>query len=125
MQKKHGLSPLVLLFDSHPMLAVAGKAPDMILQPVLRDELIAKTGAGKRIVSFGEIKNMSCREFFEKILIETDAPYLAPHPHRGECNHSGLLEFTAQTIADVHGITVEEVAKITAGNAAGFYGIKL
>ncbi len=70
MQKKHGLSPLVLLFDSHPMLTVAGKAPDMILQPVLRDELIAKTGAGKRIVSFREVKNMSCREFFEKILID-------------------------------------------------------
>ncbi len=61
----------------------------------------------------------------DKLLIETDAPYLAPHPHRGECNHSGLLEFTAQTIADVHGITVEEVAKITAENASGFFGIKL
>lgn len=69
MQQKHGLSPLVLLFDSHPMLTVAGKAPDMVLQPSLRDELIAETGAGKRIVSFREVKNMTCREFFEKILI--------------------------------------------------------
>ncbi len=70
MQQKHGLLPLVLLFDSHPMLTVAGKAPDMILQPSLRDELIAQTGAGKRIVSFKEIKDMTCRDFFEKILIE-------------------------------------------------------
>ena len=69
MQKKHGLLPLVLLFDRHPMLTVSGKAPDMILQPSLRDELIAKTGAGKRIVSFREVRDMSCREFFEKILI--------------------------------------------------------
>lgn len=69
MQQKHGLLPLVLLFDSHPMLTVAGKAPDMILQPSLRDELIAQTGAGKRIVSFREVKDMSCRDFFEKILI--------------------------------------------------------
>lgn len=69
MQKKHGLLPLVLLFDRHPMLTVSGKAPDMILQPSLRDELIAKTGAGKRIVSFREVRNMTCREFFEKILI--------------------------------------------------------
>ncbi len=70
MQQKHGLLPLVLLFDAHPMLAVQGKAPDMILQHSLRDELIAKTGAGKRIVSFGEVRDMTCREFFEKILIE-------------------------------------------------------
>lgn len=69
MQQKHGLLPLVLLFDSHPMLTVQGKAPDMILQPSLRDELIRKTGAGKRTVSFKEVKNMSCREFFEQILI--------------------------------------------------------
>ena len=70
MQKEHGLLPLVLLFDRHPMLTVSGKAPDMILQAALRDELIAKTGAGKRIVPFREVRNMSCREFFEKILIE-------------------------------------------------------
>lgn len=69
MQKKHGLLPLVLLFDRHPMLTVSGKAPDMILQPSLRDGLIAQTGAGKRIVSFREVRDMSCREFFEKILI--------------------------------------------------------
>ena len=59
----------------------------------------------------------------DKMLIETDAPYLAPHPHRGECNHSGLLEFTAAVIADVHGVSPEEVAKITAENAARFFGI--
>ncbi len=70
MQKKHGLLPLVLLFDKHPMLTVSGKAPDMILQPSLRDELISQTGAGRRIVSFREVRDMSCREFFEKILIE-------------------------------------------------------
>lgn len=69
MQQKHGLLPLVLLFDKHPMLMVSGKAPDMLLQPVLRDELIAQTGAGKRIISFRDVKNMSCREFFEEILI--------------------------------------------------------
>lgn len=70
MQKKYGLSPLVLLFDRHPMLALSGKAPDTVLQPSLRDTIIAKTGAEKRIVPFDLVKDMSCREFFEKILIE-------------------------------------------------------
>ena len=61
----------------------------------------------------------------DKVFIETDCPYLAPHPHRGECNHSGLLEFTAETLGEVHGITKEEVARITADNAAKFFGVKI
>ena len=61
----------------------------------------------------------------DKIFIETDCPYLAPHPHRGECNHSGLLEFTAATLGEVHGMSGEEIAKITANNAAKFFGIEL
>ncbi len=70
MQQKYGLLPLVLLFDKHPMLALSGKAPDMILQPSLRDEIIGQTGAERRIVAFDVVRNMTCREFFEKILIE-------------------------------------------------------
>lgn len=61
----------------------------------------------------------------DKMFIETDCPYLAPHPHRGECNHSGLLKYTAQTIGELHGLAGEEVAKITAKNAAEFFGIKI
>ena len=61
----------------------------------------------------------------ERIMIETDCPYLAPHPHRGECNHSGLLQYTAATLGELHGVSVEEIAKITAHNAAAFFGIEL
>ncbi len=53
----------------------------------------------------------------DRTLIETDAPYLAPHPHRGELNHSGLLHFTATRIGELWGITPEEAAAITAENA--------
>ena len=61
----------------------------------------------------------------DKLLIETDCPYLAPHPHRGECNHSGLLPFTAAAVAQTHGISVEEAASITTRNAASFFGLTL
>lgn len=61
----------------------------------------------------------------DKIFIETDCPYLAPHPHRGECNHSGLLEFTAATIGELHGISKEEAAILTAKNACEFFKIKI
>ncbi len=70
MQQKHGLLPLVLLFDSHPMLTVKGKAPDTVLQPTLRDEILENSGLQKRIITFRDIKDMTCREFFEKILLD-------------------------------------------------------
>ncbi|MBQ2903511.1 MAG: riboflavin biosynthesis protein RibF [Clostridia bacterium] len=98
MQKEHGLLPLVLLFDKHPMLTVSGRAPDMILQSALRDELIAKTGAGKRIVPFREVRNMSCREFFEKILIEklnAGGVCCGWNYRFGKNNEGGISELTA------------------------------
>lgn len=59
----------------------------------------------------------------ESILIETDAPYLAPMPNRGKMNHSGNLLYTAGAIADIHGKTVEEIAHITFENAKKIYNL--
>ena len=59
----------------------------------------------------------------DKVLIETDAPYLAPHPHRGTLNHSGKLEFTNKALADVWGISCEECARITEENAKRFFNL--
>ena len=58
------------------------------------------------------------------ILIETDAPYLAPHPKRGTLNHSGNLVFTNAKIASLHGISEEEAARITEENARRFFRMK-
>lgn len=59
----------------------------------------------------------------ENILVETDAPYLAPHPFRGKLNHSGLVEYTAETLAEVKGITPDEAAKITYENAERLFSL--
>ena len=59
----------------------------------------------------------------ERILIETDAPYLAPVPHRGRINHSGLMVHTAQALASLWGISLEETVKITAKNAQALFGL--
>ena len=67
--KERGFIPLVMLFDSHPLLSLTGNAPAEILQPELRDEIIADCGAQSVTVPFDEIKNLSYREFFEKIII--------------------------------------------------------
>ncbi len=59
----------------------------------------------------------------ERVLIETDCPYLAPHPKRGSLNHSGNLEYTNAVLAEIWGITPEECALITENNAKEFLGI--
>ena len=59
----------------------------------------------------------------DRLLIETDAPYLAPHPNRGKMNHSGNLEYTVGMIASVFGKAPEEIAKITYKNAEKIYNL--
>lgn len=57
----------------------------------------------------------------DRILIETDAPYLPPVPHRGELNRSSYMRFTAQAIADERNTTIDEIEKITTENAFRFF----
>lgn len=52
----------------------------------------------------------------EYLLIETDSPYLAPVPHRGKQNHPALVKYVAQAIAELRGISYEEVAQKTTEN---------
>ena len=59
----------------------------------------------------------------ESLLIETDSPYLAPEPVRGTVNDSRNVRFIAEKIANVRGINVEEVAKITYENALKIFNI--
>ena len=59
----------------------------------------------------------------DKMLIETDSPYLAPEPVRGTRNDPRNVKYIAQKIADVKGISLEEVAKITYENAKKIFNI--
>ena len=65
-----------------------------------------------------EVATAIPREF---VMIETDAPYLAPHPKRGTLNHSGNLEYTNAVLASIWGVTPEESAEITENNAKRFF----
>jgi TatD DNase family protein len=56
-------------------------------------------------------------------MIETDCPYLAPHPHRGSLNHSGMLSYTNASLAECLKISAEECALLTDKNAREFFGI--
>jgi TatD DNase family protein len=61
----------------------------------------------------------------ERLLLETDAPYLAPVPKRGERNDSRNLQYVAEKIAQIKGITAEEVARVTSENACRLFQIEL
>lgn len=59
----------------------------------------------------------------DRIMIETDCPYMAPIPYRGKRNHSGYVPKVAEKIAEVKGLSTEEVAKITMENGKRFFRI--
>ncbi|MBU6142499.1 MAG: TatD family hydrolase [Betaproteobacteria bacterium] len=56
----------------------------------------------------------------EHLMIETDAPFLAPTPHRGKVNEPAYVVYVAQKIAELKGIPVEEVARVTSQNFSRF-----
>lgn len=59
----------------------------------------------------------------DDIVLETDAPYLPPTPHRGERNESAYIPLIAAKVAEIYGVTIEEVAACTSRNAARIFGI--
>ena len=61
----------------------------------------------------------------ERLLVETDAPYLAPVPHRGKRNEPALVVHVAERMAAVLGLTVDEVARITTANARRLFGRRI
>ena len=60
----------------------------------------------------------------ERLLIETDSPYLTPEPFRGKRNDPSKVKFTCEKIAEIKGLTLEEMAKITLQNGKTFYKIR-
>ena len=59
----------------------------------------------------------------DRILVETDAPYLAPVPHRGRRNEPAFVRLVAETIAQVKGLSLEEIARTTSMNTRTLFGI--
>jgi TatD DNase family protein len=59
----------------------------------------------------------------QHIVLETDAPYLAPAPHRGKRNESSYTLLVAQKLAEIYKVSVEEIAQITTENSKAVFGI--
>lgn len=79
------------------------------------------------VVTFKNAKKMQEvveRLPLDRILLETDSPYLAPEPHRGTRNNSSYLSLVAKKIAEIKKITIEEVLQATTDNAEELFQIK-
>lgn len=59
----------------------------------------------------------------DRLLVETDCPYMAPEPNRGKRNYSGYLPYTVAAMAAVKGVSPDEMAEITAENAERLFNI--
>ncbi len=81
------------------------------------------------IVTFGRkadaMREVAAKVPLERLLIETDAPYLAPHPHRGKRNEPAYLPQIATAIAELRSISVDRVSQITLENARELFRLPL
>ncbi|WP_020006513.1 TatD family hydrolase [Salinicoccus albus] len=68
-------------------------------------------------------KDIAVHVPLDKLLVETDAPYLAPHPYRGKRNEPALVKLVAEKIAELRGITFETLSEQTTKNAQNLFGI--
>lgn len=60
----------------------------------------------------------------QHLVLETDAPYMAPVPHRGKRNESRWMTYVAERLADIYLVATEDVKRVTTANASALFGIK-
>lgn len=95
---------------------------ELVKQAIKLDFYISLSG----VITFKNAKNVDTIINMipeDKLLIETDSPYLAPEPVRGTRNNSMNVKYVAQKIAQIKNKTVEEIAEITNNNAKRIFGI--
>jgi TatD DNase family protein len=69
------------------------------------------------------LRDVVSRVPLERMLVETDSPYLTPVPHRGKRNEPAFVRFVAETIATLKEVPLETVAKVTSDNVHALFGI--
>lgn len=71
-----------------------------------------------------QIKEVATLVPLDRLLVETDAPYLAPVPYRGKLNHPALVRHVAEEVAKLRGIRIEDLADATTSNFFRLFGIE-
>ena len=70
------------------------------------------------------IRDFENGKYLDKILVETDCPYLAPVPERGKTNHSGNIKYITEKLGEILSLSCEEVCELTFKNACRLYGLE-
>jgi len=70
-----------------------------------------------------DLRNTAARLPLERLMVETDSPYLAPPPHRGRRNEPAFVAQVAETLAAVHDVSIDAVVEATARNAAALFSL--
>jgi TatD DNase family protein len=70
------------------------------------------------------VREAAVAQGLDRLMIETDAPYLSPMPHRGKPNEPAYVRHTAEYAAALFGVTGEELAAVTTANAKRFFGLE-
>lgn len=82
-------------------------------------------GLGGAVTFKNAVKPVEVAKFVpaDRLLVETDCPYMTPVPHRGKRNDSSLIPYTAEKIAEVRGVTAQEILDLTTENARELFCI--
>jgi len=72
-----------------------------------------------------QIKEVAAFVPLDRLLVETDAPYLAPVPHRGKLNHPALVRHVAEEVARLKGISLDALAQATTSNFCRLFGVTI
>jgi len=96
--------------------------------PAEMDALLERGGRGSftGIITYKKaepVRAAARRQGLARLMVETDAPYLAPEPHRGKGNEPAFVRHTAEFCAGLFGVSFEELAVVTTANAKAFFGL--
>ncbi len=69
------------------------------------------------------LREVAARVPLDRLLVETDSPYLSPHPHRGQTNEPARVALTAARLAQVRGLNSSALAQITTANARFLFNL--
>ncbi|MCB9246605.1 MAG: TatD family hydrolase [Flavobacteriales bacterium] len=127
IHSRDATTPLIELLEGHREWAISGVF-HCFGGSLVEAERIIELGFYLGIGGVATFKNTDLREIIrqipmDRILLETDAPYLAPVPFRGKRNESSYIPIIGQTIADVYHSTIDEIRRITTQNASRLFSV--
>lgn len=73
--------------------------------------------------SLDALRDTAARVPADRLMVETDSPYLSPHPYRGKPNEPGRVSITAEKVAEARGVSLAEIARITTDNAQRLFSL--